>query len=236
MKKVINNIFSAVADFLFPSHCFYCSRTVTDGAVICKDCYREIEKITEKVCDKCGRTVGGCDCKRFVYHFSGVTAPFKNEGVARAGLYSLKFAGDTACVNFYAYHMVKRLMSREEDNSFDVITYVPMSPLRRINRGYNQSELLAKAVGKQLNVKVRGDLLYRTLFSKTQHKKSNVAERFENAYESYRRTGKTVKGRVLLIDDIKTSGASLEACSRELMYAGADEVFCLTALLSNKNS
>ena len=236
MKNIIKNTLNAVADFLFPSHCFYCSRTVTDGAVICRDCYKEIEKITENVCDKCGRAVGGCDCKRFVYHFSGVTAPFKNEGIAKTGLYSLKFAGNTACVDFYAYHMVKRLISREEDNVFNVITYVPMSPLRRARRGYNQAELLAKAVGKRLNLKVRGDLLRRTVFSKTQHKKVNVAERFENAYKSYRRTGKRIHGRVLLIDDIKTSGASLEACSRELMYAGADEVFCLTALLSDKNS
>jgi predicted amidophosphoribosyltransferase len=102
-----------------------------------------------------------------------------------------------------------------------------------LKRGYNQAYLLAERVASMLSLPV-DSTLKRTLFSSTQHKRGSAEERFENAYDSYKMK-KAVKGRVLLIDDIKTTGASLEACSRELLKAGADEVYCLTALVGNKN-
>lgn len=236
MLKKIGKTAGNIADYLIPSHCFSCSRAVTDGAVICKDCYKQIEKTKDNACDKCGRSDKRCDCKRFVFHFSGVTAPFINDGIAKKGLYGIKFASDEANADFYVHHMVKRLESRDVDLNFDSVTFVPMNLIKRWRRGFNQAELLANGVAQRLNIPLRSDLLYRSLLSKTQHKNETIAERFENAYKSYRRTKATISGRVLLIDDIKTSGASLEACSRELLYAGAQEVFCLTALISDKNS
>lgn len=230
MKSIVD----FVADYFIPSHCFYCNRAVSHGGVICSDCYKVIEKTDYKVCDKCGRHISNCDCKKFVYHFSGITAPFKNEGIAKAGLYGVKFASDEACVRFYAEHMAERLKEREIDLNFDFITFVPMSLTKKIKRGYNQAELLADSLAKSLKLKVRRNLLYRSIFSKTQHKNENIDQRFRNAYQSYKRTGKKIYGRVLLVDDIKTSGASLEACSKELMYMGAEEVFCVTALISDK--
>ena len=235
IKGIIKTV-ADTADFLLPSHCFACSRTVEGGAVICNDWYKEIEKCKDKSCDKCGMELKKCECKRFVYHFSGVTAPFVNTGIAQQGIYGIKFKSDEASVKFYAYNMVKRLKSREIDLNFDFVTFVPMSIVKRANRGYNQAQLLAEAVAKLMKLPIRSDLLYRSVFSKTQHMNDNIATRFENAYKSYRRSKKKISGRVLLIDDIKTTGASLEACSRELLYAGADEVFCLTALIGDKNS
>ena len=234
--KTIGKAVSAFKDYLLPSHCFSCSRAVEGGAVICRECYKEIEKTKDNVCDKCGMQKKNCVCKRFVYHFSGVTAPFRNEGVAQRGLYGIKFMSDEACVDFYAQHMVQRLKSRKINLNFDFVTFVPMNFIKRADRGYNQAELLANSVAKRLGIEVKGNVLYRSILSRTQHTFDGVNDRFLNAYKSYRRKNKKVSGRVLLVDDIKTTGASLEACARELLYAGADEVFCLTALISDKNS
>lgn len=236
MIRGISKAAGNIADYLLPSHCFACSRAVENGAAICSECYREIEKMKDNACAQCGMPKSRCDCRRFVYHFSGITAPFINDGIAKKGLYGFKFNSDEACVSFYAQHMVERLKSRNINCNFDCVTFVPMNFIKKVQRGYNQAELLADAVADILELPVCDKLLYRSLLSTTQHRSGNIAQRFENAYKSYHRTGKRVNGRVLLVDDIKTTGASLEACSRELLYAGADEVFCLTALISDKNS
>lgn len=234
--KILNKAFNSFADYIMPSHCFSCSRAVKNGAVICKECYKQIEKIKTNVCDKCGMVNKNCMCKRFVYHFSGITAPFINDGIAKKGLYGIKFNSDEACVDFYAHHMTERLKSRKINLNFDFVTFVPMNFIKRAVRGYNQAELLADSVAKKLGLQVRGDVLYRSMLSATQHTSDSISERFFNAYKSYHRKNIKVSGRVLLVDDIKTTGASLEACARELLYAGADEVFCVTALISDKNS
>lgn len=238
MIKGIRKLGSSFADYFIVSHCFACSRAVSNGAVICKDCYKEIEKTKENVCDKCGMDKKFCVCARMVYHFSGVSAPFKNVGIAQKGLYGIKFNSDKVSVDFYAQHMVERLKSRNKDLRFDFVTYVPMNFGKLIKRGYNQAKWLATAVAELINVQVKDDILYRSIFSRTQHIDSGITERFNNAYKSYhrRKKGKTISGRVLLIDDIKTTGASLDACAKELLYAGADEVFCLVALIGDKNS
>ena len=145
----------------------------------------------------------------------------------------LQFGNNKILTDFYAEHMVKRLVEKTEERQFSVVTYVPMNFPKYFKRGYNQAFLLAQSVASMLSLPVEATLK-RTLFSSTQHKRGSVEERFINAYNSYRWI-KNVKGRVLLIDDIKTSGASLEACARELLRAGADEVYCLTALVGNKN-
>lgn len=236
MKKILQKTMTAVADYVIPSHCFNCSRSVENGNVICDDCYKEIELTKDNVCDKCGIKKSVCDCKRYVYHFSAVAAPFRNDGIAKKGLYGVKFNSDEAVVDFYVHHMVDRLKARMKDLDFDFVTFVPMSPIKKISRGFNQAELLANGVAKLMKLTFRSDLLYRSIFSPTQHRCKNVKDRFINAYKSYHHRKKLKGGRVLLIDDIKTTGASLEACSRELLMAGADEVFCLVALIGDKNS
>ena len=188
MKEKFIEYVGNLADFLMPSHCFACSRAVEKGAVICEECYKQIEKTEEKSCDKCGRSIKTCDCNKYIYHFSGITAPFVNKGIAQKGLYGLKFASDKASAKFYVQHMVDRLESVDTLTDFSCVTFVPMSFLRKIRRGFNQAEILAEGVGKILNIPIRNDLLRRSLISSVQHKNDNLSQRFENAFKSYHRT------------------------------------------------
>ncbi len=223
----------ALLDFFCPSFCFNCKSPINNGKVICDECYDEIEFASDSACVKCGLSERECQCKFSVFHFNFFAAPFINDGVAKKGVYAIKFAKNKILSDFYAEHMVKRLVEKTEVRDFNLVTYVPMNITKYFRRGYNQAEVLAERVASMLSLPLE-KTLKRKLFSSTQHKRSSVAERFENAYNSY--VGiKSVRGRVLLIDDIKTSGASLEACARELLKAGADEVYCLTALVGNKN-
>lgn len=228
-----NEIINSLLDYFFPSYCFNCNSPVNDGKVICEDCYNDIEFLRENVCNKCGLNSNECQCKFSVFHFSFITAPFINEGIAKKGIYSIKFSKNKILVDFYAQHMVKRLVEMTTEREFSFVTYVPMSFPKILKRGYNQAFLLAQKVAEMLSLPVE-NTLKRSMFSYTQHKSKSLQDRFENAYKSYHSI-KKVHGKVLLIDDIKTSGASLDACARELLKAGAEQVFCITALIGSKN-
>ena len=116
---------------------------------------------------------------------------------------------------------------------FDCVCEVPMRGRDRRRRGYNQAELLAKHTAKLLNIPHKKRLLIKTKNTKTQHSQ-NMEQRWMNirnvfaVNSKYDVTGKTV----LLIDDIKTTGATLDECARTLKLKGALEVYCATALIT----
>ncbi len=232
MKDFIKSAF----DFFVPSHCMYCNSGVENGSVICKECEKALERTGKNMCLKCGLNKKKCDCSRYVYHFSRITAPFYNKGVAQNGLYKLKFSGARVLSPIYSHAMTQSVLRDYGHIEFSRITYVPTGLFRKIKRGYDQSRILAEDISRELDIPIEHSLLGRTLFSRTQHKQRGIHSRFLNAYENYYRKGKAVGGNILLVDDIKTTGASLDACARQLLMAGADEVFCVTALISDKNS
>lgn len=226
-------MFDAVFEFFFPSHCFFCGRMVKSG-VICPDCFQKIER-TGRACPVCGQREEDCDCSRFVYHFTGMTAPFLNipGGIAQTGVYRMKFSGLTAVAPFFGAEMAERVQKAFPGVHFDGVVAVPSDPVTRWLRGYNQAQLLAEIVAEKLGVPFLSGILSRRLFSKKQHHLSNGKKRFSNVADKY--IGKNpVCGTVLLVDDIKTSGATLDQCARCLLYAGAREVYCVTALVFKK--
>lgn len=233
MITIIKKIYLSLLDFFFPSHCMSCGRAVEGGKKVCNECEKEIEKIEVRICKKCGMPEKRCDCNRYVYHFAGVCAPFFNEGIARKGLYKIKFSGIKQLVPYYAEAMIESLYKNFGDTKFDAVVFVPTNFIKGARRGYNQAEWLAEYISSRLGIPLFDKTLKRRVFSKTQHKSKSVARRFINAYKSYEKNKHLNGGTYLLIDDIKTTGASLDACSRQLLYAGADEVFCLTALIGN---
>ncbi len=236
MKTKIKYFLSQLLDFFFPSHCMSCGRAIEGGKVICNECEKDIEKISVRICRKCGMPEKKCDCNRYVYHFAGVCAPFFNEGIARKGLYKIKFSGTKQLVSYYAEAMIESLYKNFADTKFDAVVFVPANFIKESRRGYNQAKWLAEYISERLGIPLFDNTLRRAVFSKTQHKSKSVVKRFTNAYKSYMKNKCINGGTYLLIDDIKTSGASLDACSRQLLYAGADEVICLTALIGHKNS
>ena len=109
----------------------------------------------------------------------------------------------------------------------DGVTWVPMSPQKLRRRGYNQSELLAKAVAKELGLPA-WDLLEQVRETDTQHNLTR-AQRADNVRGAYRAKGAALGKRVLLVDDIVTTGATLRACAQGLYGAGAQKVCAVCA-------
>lgn len=236
MIKTVKNFIGELLDFLFPSVCFGCKKAVLGGAVICDECKNKIEYTHSTLCDKCGLNKRKCDCKKYVYHFSKITAPFYNTGIAQRGIYRLKFSQGEILTPFYAEEMLKKVKSKYAHINFSCVTFVPMSPIKRFIRGYNQAQLLAEYIAQKMEIPLKRNLLKRRFLSKTQHKSKSVGERFLNAKSSFTHKNNRQTGNILLVDDIKTVGATLDACAKALLINGAEEVFCVTAVISNKNS
>ncbi len=225
-------VFDIIANALFPNKCICCGEIIDREDYLCDYCYEMIEYVDfSKICKRCGLNKKECQCKNRVFHFSGSIAPFENKEVARRAMYRFKFGRALGGSKFFAFEMAKAIKTVYNDVEFDGIAFVPMHFVKRLKRGFNQTEVLARELSKILEVKIFEDLLSSKYSSKIQHDLS-FKERFFNIkgrYSfNYNITGKTI----LLVDDIKTTGATLDECAKQLLLAGADSVYCVTGLIT----
>ena len=211
MKRL--NVKTAMS-FLFPHRCPLCG-TVSE-TVMCADCASSYP----------------------VVHYSvpllgtvRAHAVFAYRGQIRVALLALKFGGRRGRAEGFGQLMAQCMA----DGTYDCVAYVPMNALRQMRRGYNQAELLAKACARAMHLPCRS-LLRKTRRTATQHTLPTPM-RIANVCGAYR--SRPLHGeRVLLCDDIMTTGATLRACSDALFRAGAGsvETICIAWSRSGCNS
>ena len=227
-----NVLLSKLISFLYPNKCICCNKIIEDGTFLCEDCDKEILRNDGKICTWCGLDEKLCRCKFFVYRFRKVVAPFKNDGIIKTAFYDFKFRNRTYCSHFFAENMADYVIRYYPEIKFDAICAVPMHYFDMVGSGYNQSEILAKEIGKRLGIKFDGKAIYAHKKKTNQHKIQVVNDRFNNIRSRYYFKNKNNYRNVLLVDDIKTTGATLDECARQLMLAGSENVYCITALVS----
>lgn len=230
--KILNRIFEITADVFYPNKCISCSEIISSGKHLCDFCCKNIERInTDKLCLTCGLEKEFCSCRKHVYHFNAAVSPFKYEGIAKGAMQNYKFGQKRHYSVFFANEMVSVIQKVFPEIKFDIVCYVPMDFFGIMKRGYDQSELLARGISKIMGIPLRKDVLRCRNFYPHQHT-SSYTERFKNIKDKYYTDCRIKAENVLLIDDIKTTGATLDECARLLMFAGADKVYCATALTS----
>lgn len=200
-------------ELLFPSKCVLC------GGLL--------DRAEQDLCQNCRREVWECPAdSRKIQFLDSWTAVWYYEGNVRGSLLRFKFGGRRAYAESYGRILAMRLL-REHPRGFDVLTWVPISPQRRWHRGYDQVELLARAVGRALGMQPQR-LLKKTRNNPPQSGISGQAERRANVLGAYRAVHpeKMQGKRVLLLDDICTTGATLRECARVLHTAGSGEIHC----------
>jgi ComF family protein len=154
-------------------------------------------------------------------------APFRFEGTIRSAVHQLKYRNLRAIAIPLAIMMAEYL----DDNpiQYDTIIPVPLHNKRLRERGYNQSELLAMEIGRGTGVPVEKDLLTRHRQTSAQAMTKSIQERHANLAGAFTCKSENISGKkVLLIDDVATSGATLDACAKALKSAGAVSVWGLT--------
>lgn len=230
-KTAINRI----KDFLFAPHanCLGCSSALGgDKGFLCSKCYASLSPLyttsngTKDVCRLCGREITGLRCRcggsreKAVQSFSAYYFELPVSSLVKA----FKYKSVTDLSDWMTEEMIKALRG---EHNFDVITFVPMYFLRKIRRGFNQSELLAKLISKKLNIPLQ-PLIRRKRFTRKQATLSGKKRR-ENLRHAFDLNDIDIKGRrILLIDDVRTTGTTIISCAKILMDNGAMKVSALT--------
>ena len=228
----IKKIVSSILDAIFPNKCIACDRIIPKGESLCVFCLEGLEKTNfDTRCKVCGNPENSCNCKSHVFHFTAATSPFYNEGVAQKIMYAFKFNRKIHFAKFIAERMAISVKNDFYGAYFDCVVYVPLNLKRELKRGYNQSRELAKELSMILNLPLVENALGCNEKRLPQYK-ADKKERFENVKGMFY-PNVSLRGRkVLLVDDIKTTGATLDECSKALFKAGAVDVYCVTGLIS----
>jgi ComF family protein len=214
-------------DLLFPQWCIGCGR---EGSYICDTCRQSLSWISPPVCVKCGKPgkePGLCPvCYHWDSAIDGIRAPFVFEGIIRRAIHDLKYHNLRALVPYMAGLLYEYLNTSPLPG--DVMIPVPLHRKRLRERGYNQSDLLAQDLGKLFRLPVDVDTLKRKSYTTPQARTNSVIERRENVSGAFSCTGERLVGkRIILIDDVTTSGATLDACAGALKAAGVVSVWGL---------
>ncbi len=214
-------------DLLFPQYCVGCGK---EGSFICYSCCRSLSRITPPLCPRCGKPQPGgvlCSgCISWSTEIDGTRSPFRFEGVMRQAIHQLKYQNLRALV----VPLAKLLQDYLTTNPVpaEILVPVPLHQKRLRERGYNQSNLLARKLGKLVNLPVVDDCLIRQRHTPPQARTATVEERRNNISNAFAcRDQRLQNKQVLLIDDVSTSGATLDACATALKASGAYSVWGL---------
>jgi competence protein ComFC len=225
--KTIHKICEYIISFIFPKRCCLCGKTIPANMQMCEQCSENLPIIGGNICKNCGREKNKCCCKNKKFEFERCVAPFYYEGAVKRGIWRYKYRKKLYAAAAFAYYTAKTVNNEYTDINFDIITAVPMSKKEYSNRGYNQSVLLARLLAKELNVKYC-DVLIKTIDTKPQQS-CNATQRRGNIFGVFKAADiSNIKDKtILLVDDISTTGATLNECAKMLKLAGAKCIYCV---------
>lgn len=229
-------LFKGLITAVFPNTCAVCHTIIDENEFLCDYCMSMLENCGEhKMCIKCGLPKEECRCKKDVYFFDAAIAPFFRETTAKNAMYDFKFRKNIRVSRYFAEKMALVVKQYYCDINFDFVTFVPMSKKAIKKRGYNQSELIAKDLSEILNLPLKKHLL-KCRNKKRSQFKLNAKQRQENVKDIFYCDNKLNGQTVLLVDDIKTTGATLNECGKALLSVGADKVYCVTGLINRSKN
>ena len=226
----------SAAGLLYPPRCPLCDRIIPLGkGRVCGECQRKLPWIVQPYCLRCGKTLDSLekeycrDCLSHPHEFTQGIAAFRYEKAMRVSIRRMKFSNRREYLDFYAEAMVFRAGKWLPLWKPERILPVPMHWMKKNRRGYNQSELLAKKIGELTGIPVLYHAV-RKLRSTKDQKELSGQERRSNLKDAFEVSGglSGIKS-VLVIDDVYTTGSTMDEISRTLKCAGVRNVFFLVA-------
>ncbi len=227
-KRLLYEFIISVGDIIYLKYCPCCHKPIALDTDICEDCFNELF-LPQNVCKICGEPEKDCVCTKRRFFYKGFTAPFYNCDAAKRGIYGFKFHRWDNTPPFFGRAVAESVRENFGSIKFDFVTAVPPSRYKSKNR-FDHAGLLARRTALFLELPYRNTLL-KTAENKTQHD-LDYYQRFENVEGAYRASCKLHGETVLLIDDIKTTGATLNQCAKQLLLAGAENIYCAAAVMS----
>lgn len=231
-------LLEAAVSLLYPPICTLCGGKTRAGEYLCEQCEAKAMRIVAPFCQQCSEPFDGAiatvftcaNCAHRTIYFDAAVAAYRGRGIVRQIIHDFKYGRQ-----IHLRHLVARWLyaafddERLRGREFDMIVPVPLHPARQRERGFNQANLLAELLTAQISIPSK-PVLKRVRYTTTQTALDR-AERMENLHNAFRlRRNANVRGlRVLLIDDVLTTGSTLSECARILKRSGAISVHAATA-------
>ncbi|MFC1869604.1 ComF family protein [Thermodesulfobacteriota bacterium] len=233
-------IFARFIDIIYPPRCHICRRFLASNGLeerhFCFECLIVFSEITPPLCPVCGIPFESwveedhlCEnCLRKRPFYDALGAPYLYEKGIMDAIHQFKYAGKTHLADSLGPLLASYARGWLDDTERCLIMPVPLHPKKLRERGFNQSLLLARVIARLLSMELDFLSLIRIRYTRTQTG-LNIRERQKNVRSSFGLTGKTgIKGRtVILVDDVVTTGNTINECARVLRKAGCDKIFCL---------
>lgn len=237
--SILNNIFSCISSVIFPMDCCVCGKYCSNA--ICDSCWNDVILITDLACRKCSKPYFNqylyeegveliCEeCCENALFFERALAYGVYQDVLIKIIHEFKFNNKPYIGKHLSYKLAKLIENEDDFRNADLIISVPLHRNKERKRGYNQSYLLAKELSKIMKIKLLKDVLYKVKDTESQSLKS-MKERRKNIRGSFliKNEGKIKEKSVILVDDVLTTGSTVNECSRILRHAGAKKVYVLT--------
>ena len=233
----------AVAELLFPPRCVICDEiqpisgkgeSGLVGNYVCGKCRSYLAYTGTQVCQKCGKPlfnerVEYCpDCRKRPHAFTQGKGIWRYQGVMQKSLYRFKYSNRRTYADFYGMEAARLYGSWIRACKIEAIVPIPLHPKKYRQRGYNQAELFARVLGRQMEIPIRTDLLQRIVYTNPQ-KELDRAERRKNLKKALKVSENDVKlNYILLVDDIYTTGSTMDAAAEEFLARGAKRIYFLT--------
>ena len=220
-----------VIAMVYPHRCPVCDGIPEYGERICPECEKKLAFITEPVCKCCGKPLETereeyCyDCGRHTHRYDSGKALLVYQGKIKDSLWRFKYQNRREYAWYYAAQTAARYGSWIRQRGIEVIVPIPLHKQRRRQRGYNQAELYARHIGRMLGIPVRAELLRRVRQTVPQ-KQLNDVQRKNNLKKAFKCAPDIVQfKKILIVDDIYTTGSTIDAAAETLKSAGVQQVF-----------
>ena len=245
----IREYLHALLDLFYPRSCLHCKRNLNNSRelYICEDCNRQIPYVNEFHCIRCGAAIGpystsmakeGCPvCKGKCLHFDTMTAAAHYDGVMKTLIHQFKYARQKFLFRILNDVVITQKNLKEIVPDIDVIVPVPLYWLKKMYRGFNQSELLSLGIQRYFSKPISANNLCRikNTESQTHLSKSQRQANIHNAF--FVKYPRSFQGKkVLLVDDVLTTGVTASECSKKLKESGARCVHLLVLANAEYNS
>ena len=217
----------ALVRLLFPHHCLLCNEILMPNQRLCADCRAHAPYILPPVCSQCGRSEDVCICGGHTHAFERCVSPFYHEDRVRDTVLRIKEEFDAVVADGFAAEMAEVIRREYGGIAFDMVTSVPLHKKDFYDRGFDQAGGLAKALTERLGLPYETVL---TKLTRTEPQKELTAIRRRGNLLGVFDVTADVAGRtILLVDDVITTGSTLDECAKMLKIFGAREVYAVTA-------
>ena len=241
LRRFTRVLFHFIGILLYPGICPFCGDVSTDPFSeqdgICPSCRQTIRTIGDPYCLKCGKPLEDAgdeycpDCEKTHHSFDQGRALYVHEGPVKDAVYQLKYGGRRVYGEIFGEELALQFGSWIAARHIDLIIPIPLHRKRYRERGYNQASVIAHALADKCRIVCRDDLLVRP--SKTRRLKTMGRDKRKDALRGafrteFRTDPDRQKPNILLVDDIYTTGSTIDEAARTLKAAGAGKVYFLT--------